>query len=66
MKLSIRIIRNEGGGYTAMCPSLPGCMCRGDSRAEARERLDDAIRGYIAAVSNFVPEHLERQVVETS
>ena len=31
---------------------------------EARKALDDAIRGYIAAVSNFVPENVVEEVVE--
>jgi len=31
---------------------------------EAQRRLDEAIRGYIAAVSNFVPEKLTHEVVE--
>ena len=65
MKLSVRISTNECGGYTAVCPSLPGCISRGDSMAEAREKLDDAIRGYMAALNNFVPERLIQQVVET-
>ena len=64
MKLSIRILRNETGGFSAVCPSLPGCKSCGQTRDEAREKLDEAIRGYIAAVSNFVPEHLEQEVVE--
>lgn len=64
MKLCVRIITNDRGGYTALCPSLPGCISRGDTREEARDRLDEAIRGYIAAVSNFVPEHVVHEVVE--
>ena len=65
MKLSIRIIRNEKGeGYTAICPTLPGCMCHASTREQAKEKLDEAIRGYIAAVSNFVPEHLVHDVLE--
>lgn len=64
MKLTVRIVQNKTGGYTAHCPSLPGCISRGTTREEARQRLDEAICGYIAAVSNFVPEHLDHQVVE--
>jgi len=64
MKLCVRIVRNDAGGYTAQCPSLPGCTVRGSTRQEACERLDEAIRGYIAAVNNFVPEHLDHEVVE--
>jgi len=64
MKLCIRIFSNDRGGYTAVCPSLPGCVSKGSTRSEAERRLDEAIRGYIAAVSNFVPENLLHEVVE--
>jgi len=61
MKLCIRIVENERGGFTALCPSLPGCRCSGDTREQARQKLDEAIRGYIASVSNFIPERLDRE-----
>lgn len=48
----------------ATCPSLPGCVSRGGTAEEARKSLDDAIRGYIAAVSNFVPENVVEDVIE--
>lgn len=64
MKLSIRIVADEHGGFMAVCPSLPGCISRGPTRREAQERLDEAIRGYIAAVNNFVPEHLDHEVLQ--
>ena len=64
MKLCVRIAQNDAGEYTAQCPSLPGCTVRASTKEEACERLDEAIRGYIAAVNNFVPEHLDHEVVE--
>ncbi len=64
MKLSIHISQNEHGEYRAACPSLPGCVTCGATREEVEERLEAAIRGYIAAVNNFVPEHVDREVVE--
>ena len=63
MKFCVRIVRNEKGDFTALCTSLPGCMSRGHTRQEAQEKLEDAIRGYIAAVSDFVPERIQ-EVVE--
>lgn len=63
MKLSIRIIRDEEGNFVAVCPSLPGCQSRGPTREEAERNLEDAIRGYIAAMNNFVPEHLDHEVL---
>ncbi len=63
MKFSVRIMKNEKGDYTAVCSSLPGCVTTGHTREEAREKLDEAIRGYLAAISNCpVPQDL--QVVE--
>jgi predicted RNase H-like HicB family nuclease len=66
MKLTIRILRNEDGGYTAVCPTLPGCVSQGPTREQATDRLDEAIRGYIAAVNNFVPEKVTQEVTEVS
>lgn len=64
MKLCIRIMKNEKGEYTAVCSSLPGCVTTGQTRDEARQKLDEAIRGYIAAISNCAPPK-ELEVVET-
>lgn len=64
MKLSVRIRENQDGGYTAYCPMLPGCMTRGSTRYQAREKLEEAIRGYIAAVNNFVPDDISREIQE--
>jgi predicted RNase H-like HicB family nuclease len=63
MKLCIRVKKSVTGEYVAQCPSLPGCISRGSSPTEAQKRLDEAIRGYIAAVSDFVPERVEKEVV---
>lgn len=63
MKLVIRITESEHGGYVASCPSLPGCVTRGQTREQARESIDDVIRGYLASVSDFVPEHLTDELV---
>jgi len=63
MKVCVRISQNERGGFVAICPSLPGCVTFGDTRQQAEERLEEAIRGYIAAVSDFIPERLEPEVM---
>lgn len=33
----------DGGGYLATVPELPGCMADGETRAEALERIEDAM-----------------------
>ena len=40
----------EEGGYFAFCPSLPGLVTEGDSFEETRERVKEAIEGYIESV----------------
>jgi antitoxin HicB len=64
MKLTVRIFDDERGSYVATCPSLPGCCCHGKTRDEAKRKLDEAIRGYLAAVGNFVPETVVQDMVE--
>jgi predicted RNase H-like HicB family nuclease len=39
-------------------------MSHGQTREEATVKLDDAIRGYIAAMSNFIPERVDQEVLE--
>jgi len=38
------------GGYTALVPTLPGCVTYGRTVDEAREMARDAISGYIASL----------------
>ena len=64
MKICIRVKRDESGWYTAMCPTLPGCLSRGQTCQEAVVKIEDAIRGYVAAIGNFVPDKLDHELVE--
>lgn len=41
------IEREEDGRFLAVCPALQGCYTEGESQAEARERIADAIRLHI-------------------
>ena len=38
----------EGGGYFAAVPALPGCFTRGNTLEECRERAVEAIEVHIA------------------
>ena len=40
----------EDGYWVVECPSLPGCISRGRTREEAVANIQEAIRGYIAAL----------------
>ncbi len=40
----------EDGYWVAECPSLPGCISQGKTKAEARSNIREAIEGYVAAL----------------
>lgn len=48
----------EGGGFLATVPDLPGCMSDGETRAEAARNVEDAIESWIEearAIGRAVP-----------
>jgi len=49
MRLQI-VIREEEGTFTAECPTLPGCISQGKTRAEALANIRDAIAGYLESL----------------
>jgi predicted RNase H-like HicB family nuclease len=44
------IYPGEGSNWVAECPTLPGCISRGQSREEAIANSKEAIHGYVAAL----------------
>lgn len=44
-----KLLNEEGGGYFADVPDLPGCMSDGETPAEALENVEDAIGSWIEA-----------------
>lgn len=51
------------GGYTVTVPMLPGVITEGDTLGEARERVKEAIRGYLKVLRKHrEPIPLERSV----
>jgi len=54
-----RLSAEDGGGYIALAPDLPGCMSDGESQEEAIRNLRDAIVAWIEeaqAMGRKVPE----------
>lgn len=47
MKYRITIEQDEDGIFVAECPSLPGCISQGNTRAEALANIADAVKGYL-------------------
>jgi predicted RNase H-like HicB family nuclease len=46
-QLTVVIERDEDGRFLAICPALQGCYTEGESEAEARGLIADAIRLHI-------------------
>lgn len=44
------IYPGEDDYWVAECPSLPGCLSQGATKAEAIENIKEAIAGYVAAL----------------
>lgn len=69
MRYRILIEQDEDGVFVAECPSLPGCISQGKTRAEALANIQDAIKGYLASLEKHnepVPPSIEEEIVEVS
>ena len=55
----INLKKEEGGGYTAFVPSLPGCITYGETVDEAIDMAKEAIELYIEELQDrgeYVPD----------
>jgi predicted RNase H-like HicB family nuclease len=43
MKLSVTIDRDEDGVWVVECPSIPGCVSQGKTKAQAIKNIEAAI-----------------------
>lgn len=67
MKFRILIEQDEDGVYIAQCPSLPGCVSQGKTRAEAMANIADAISGYLASLKKHrepIPPSIDEEIVD--
>ena len=67
MKFRIIIEKDEDGIFVAECPSLPGCISQGKTRAEAVKNMKDAMKGYIESLKKHnepIPPSIEEEMVE--
>ena len=67
MKFRIIIEEDEDGVFVAECPSLPGCVSQGKTRAEAVRNIKDAMKGYIESLKKHnepIPPSIEEEMVE--
>lgn len=52
MNLKIFLEPSDEGGYTAIVPSLPGCISEGDTREQAMANIREAIELYLEPIEN--------------
>ncbi len=52
MNIKIVLEPSDEGGYTAIVPSLPGCISEGDTKEEALENIREAIELYLEPVDD--------------
>jgi len=44
LKFNVTLDRDEDGAWIVECPAIPGCVSQGQTREEALENIEDAIR----------------------
>ncbi|HDH53037.1 MAG TPA: type II toxin-antitoxin system HicB family antitoxin [Nitrospirae bacterium] len=54
MKIKVYLEPSDEGGYTAIVPSLPGCISEGDTKEEAIKNIKEAIELYLESVEDDV------------
>jgi predicted RNase H-like HicB family nuclease len=47
MRIRVILESSEEGGYTAVVPSLPGCISEGNNREEALKNIKEAVELYL-------------------
>ncbi len=67
MKLRVIIEQDEDGAFVAECPTLPGCISQGKTRAEAVNNIRDAITGYVQSLKKHgepIPYPVTEELIE--
>ena len=53
MVFKVLLEPSEDGGYTAIVPSLPGCISEGDSVQDAMDNVREAIELYLEPIDDL-------------
>ncbi|MGA3117630.1 MAG: type II toxin-antitoxin system HicB family antitoxin [Syntrophobacteraceae bacterium] len=64
MKVQVVLEPSEDGGYTAVVPSLPGCISEGETRDEALANIKEAIELYLEPVEDDLSSTPGAEVIE--
>ena len=67
MKYRIIIEQDEDGVFSAIVPSLPGCISQGSTRSEALINIKEAMEGYIESLTKHnepIPPPITEEFIE--
>jgi predicted RNase H-like HicB family nuclease len=65
MKFVVTLVQDEDRVWVAECPSIPGCISQGSTRAEAVENIREAIAACLEVrAERGLPLTVETQQVE--
>ncbi len=64
IKVKVIVHEAEEGGFWAEVPAFPGCFTQGETRAELRAHLREAVEGCLLAGSGLPPaeDGLEEEI----
>lgn len=66
MKFRVIITQDEDKIYIAECPALPGCISQGETREQALENINDAIKGYLESLKKHnepIPPSIYEEII---
>lgn len=69
MQFRVFIEQDEDDVFVAECPSLPGCLSQGNTRAEALANIKDDIKGYLESLRQHnepIPPSIKEELIEVS
>ena len=69
MRYRVYLEPDEDGMFVATCPTLPGCVSQGQTRAEATANIREAIEGYLKSLKKHgdpVPPSILEEVIEVA
>ena len=69
MRYRVYLEPDEDGMFVATCPTLPGCVSQGQTRAEATANIREAIEGYLKSLKKHgdpVPPSIFEEVIEVA
>ncbi|MBF0565638.1 MAG: type II toxin-antitoxin system HicB family antitoxin [Nitrospirae bacterium] len=66
MKLKVILEPSDEGGFTAIVPSLPGCISEGDTLEGAMKNIREAIELYLEPIEDDIEYNPKAQILEVT